>query len=140
MTDNSKFNHGECKVDCNCLEVAELEAGNGIEPEGVKSYLCLGGSLKEQSGWCKEVQAIDFLGKLKEQKKIELNARMNNMFVRYAMEQYSNTVLDEVIREHGSTIQKKYNLIQNKGEFHENAHCEIRTLRRAIEVLTKLKK
>jgi len=41
-----KFNGGECKVDCNCIEIAEHEAlmrGEG----GVKSYPCLGGSKED---------------------------------------------------------------------------------------------
>jgi len=35
-----KFNGGECKVACNCIEIAEHKAGQ----QGVKSYPCLGGS------------------------------------------------------------------------------------------------
>ncbi len=38
-----KFNGGKCKDSCNCLEIAEWEAGDGMEPGQVKSYPCLGG-------------------------------------------------------------------------------------------------
>ena len=35
-----RFNGGECKVACNCIEIAEYKAGQ----QGVKSYPCLGDS------------------------------------------------------------------------------------------------
>lgn len=41
------------------------------------------------------MKAIDFLGKLKKQKAIEPNARMNNMFVCYAMQQYAQAKCKE---------------------------------------------
>ncbi len=37
-----KFNGGKCKESCNCIEIAEWEAGDGTEPSQVKSYPCLG--------------------------------------------------------------------------------------------------
>lgn len=41
------------------------------------------------------MKTTEFLGKLKKEKEIEPNADMNNMFVRYAMEEYAKAKLQK---------------------------------------------